>query len=290
MIYGNHASYLQEWLEFHLLVGVERFFLYDNDSTDEHHDLLRPYLEEGIATLTAWPGRSRPGYDHQAAAYNHCLDAHRGDARWIAFIDVDEFLFSPEGRPVPQVLSEYESYPGVGVNQALFATSGHETRPEGLVIENYPFRTARSNPTVNWIKSIVNPMQAVFWHGAHACEYRTGFAVDVHGRPIDGVSTPDVWHTQSYSTEKLRINHYFTKSADEYKAKLARPRVDTGEVREFQGTDWLRRMEARHQRDEAILTYLPALKGALRRRARQTGRDEAESQGTESAITETKAP
>ena len=32
-IYRDDAEYLPEWIEFHRLVGVERFFLYDNGST-----------------------------------------------------------------------------------------------------------------------------------------------------------------------------------------------------------------------------------------------------------------
>ena len=35
-IYRNEAPYLREWIEFHRLVGVERFFLYNNESTDDH--------------------------------------------------------------------------------------------------------------------------------------------------------------------------------------------------------------------------------------------------------------
>jgi hypothetical protein len=33
-IFKDEASYLPEWFEFHRLVGVERFFLYDNGSSD----------------------------------------------------------------------------------------------------------------------------------------------------------------------------------------------------------------------------------------------------------------
>jgi hypothetical protein len=32
-IYRDDAAYLTEWIEFHLLMGVERFFLYDEGST-----------------------------------------------------------------------------------------------------------------------------------------------------------------------------------------------------------------------------------------------------------------
>ena len=46
-IYKNEARYLAEWLEFHLLAGVEHFFLYNNDSTDDHREVLAPYLRAG---------------------------------------------------------------------------------------------------------------------------------------------------------------------------------------------------------------------------------------------------
>ena len=88
LIYKNHASFLREWLEFHMLVGVERFYLYDNGSTDDHEEVLAPYIEEGIVLLHQWPGAQR-----QFAAFDHCVETYRNDARWIAFIDVDEFLF-----------------------------------------------------------------------------------------------------------------------------------------------------------------------------------------------------
>ena len=53
-IYRNEAPYLREWIEFHKLVGVERFFLYNNESTDDHRAVLAPYVEAGIvASLTS---------------------------------------------------------------------------------------------------------------------------------------------------------------------------------------------------------------------------------------------
>ena len=43
-IYRDEAPYLAEWIEFHRLVGVERFFLYDHMSQDHHLEVLAPYL------------------------------------------------------------------------------------------------------------------------------------------------------------------------------------------------------------------------------------------------------
>ena len=99
-------------MEFHRLVGVERFLLYNNFSEDHHREVLAPYVEEGIVTVRDWPVLD--GRVGQIAAYNDCLRWHRHDSRWIAFIDLDEFFFSPSGEPLPAVLADYEQWPARG--------------------------------------------------------------------------------------------------------------------------------------------------------------------------------
>ena len=64
-------------------------------------------------------------------AYDDCLAEHRDDARWIAFIDLDEFLFSPDRPSAAGVLRDYEQWPGVGVNWAMFGPSGHRPGRRG---------------------------------------------------------------------------------------------------------------------------------------------------------------
>ena len=36
----NEAPYIKEWIEYHKLVGVERFYFYDNGSTDNTREVL----------------------------------------------------------------------------------------------------------------------------------------------------------------------------------------------------------------------------------------------------------
>jgi len=250
--YRDGEEYLPEWIEFHRLVGVERFFLYDNGSTGNHLEVLAPYLEDGIVLVHEWPGVAR-----QHAAYEDCIHRHREDADWIAFIDVDEFLFSPGGRTVTERLREFEVYPAVGVNQAVFGTSGHVARPEGLVIENYLYRRQAH---ARWIKSIVQPARTVSNIGAHTFVYEGGAqAVDALKRPLAGHLT------ESTTLRGLRINHYYTKSLDEYRTKRATPRPDTGELREPIDFDRMVEFERRYVRDERILIYLDDLKQALSR-------------------------
>ena len=152
MTYRDEAPYLREWIEFHQLVGVERFFLYD---TGEHGRARRG---TGLTSIAA-SSRSRSGMA-RAGRTRQSTTASRPTpmSRWIVFIDADEFLFSPVGRPLPDVLLDFEEFPGVGVNRAQFATSGHVSKPNGLVIENYIYRFV--DGAAKWVKCIVQPARA----------------------------------------------------------------------------------------------------------------------------------
>jgi hypothetical protein len=272
LMYRNEADHLAEWIEFHKLVGVERFFLYDNESDDHHLEVVAPYLEEGTAVRHAWPGPTSTRIEVstlQARAYDHCISAHRAEARWIAFIDADEFLFSPTGRPVSEILADYERWPGVVVNWAPFGMSGHATRAPGLVIENYTGRfegepaelrrmgmPARASQV---FKSIVDPAAVLHCENLHAWQYARGAAVDEHGYPV---SSKRIF-TKSTSYERIRINHYFARSEADVRAKYA---IRSGTGGAPPGAGELQDMHP-GVRDETILVYLPQVREALRRRS-----------------------
>jgi len=246
---GYDAPYLLEWLEFHRMVGVERLFLYNNGDRDAQRALLEPYVEEGLVVLYDWT-ISPP----LVPAFNHCLRTHRYDARWIAFIDTDEFLFSPARRPLPDVLTEYERWPGVGVNGANFGPSGHREQPAGLVVENYIQRLGRLA-----IKSIVDPVRTTDCPNPHFFQYANGWAVDENEYPIIGPTTRYV------SFSRLKVNHYYTKSEVEFGAKWARgradvvaPRGDAGLAQAVMST-----LARFGQTDREILGYVPELRARL---------------------------
>jgi hypothetical protein len=253
-IYRDEAPYLAEWVEFHRLVGVERFFLYDNGSVDDHRASLAPYLEEGVVTLHSWPR-----YPGQLQAYEHCAFHYRDDARWVAFLDLDEFLFAPAAAPVPDVLREYEDFAAVAVNWAVFGNSGHETKPDGLVTESYLWRVHDDGEPNRLVKTIADPRHITRCRNPHYFFYEEGrYAVDERRRPVPFA------RSESPSFERLRINHYFTRSDEEFLRKLRKGKADQLVGRPH-GIAHYREMgpERNQVRDEAILAYLPRLRKAL---------------------------
>ena len=177
-------------------------------------------------------GLSIPG---RHVAYERCLKKRRQEARWIAFLDIDEFLFSPLGRPVPELVGEFEQYPGIGVNLSPFGTSGHETEPDGLVIENFS-RRSKDEETQPTIKSIVNPLSAIHCWGAHSFLY-LGWLREYQGatfdEPVWGLvqAVSELRHpidlqlhdrTPELSYSLLRVNHYCAKSRSGFSGERRR--------------------------------------------------------------------
>jgi len=82
-----------------------------------------------------------PVRNPQIPTYDTCLEDHRHHARWLAFIDVDEFLHpADDAQVLRDVLEKYHDFGGVVVPWTLMGSSHHVAAPSGLVIENYLHR------------------------------------------------------------------------------------------------------------------------------------------------------
>ena len=202
---------LPEWLDFHRGVGVEHFYLYDNGSTD---GTLGYFEEAQFADVSLF----NTDMDMcQMACYFNALHAFTDQSRWMAFIDLDEFLFSPKG-DLKTTLEDYGQFPGIAVNEVFFGSNGHVSRPAGGVLKNY---TRRRSAVDKHIKSICQPGATLCSaHNPHSFIYTQGTAVNERKQPCGGP------FNEPGSADILRINHYWVKSKEEYEVKLTRGRAD----------------------------------------------------------------
>lgn len=132
-IFKNEGKFLDEWIQYHLVIGIDHFYLYNNNSDDNYLEILQPYIEKGIVDLIEWP------FEHsQMDAYEDCYKKHKDDTNWITFIDVDEFICPIATDNIKSWLSSYINYPGVAVYWKQFGSTGklyHDNTK--LVIEQY---------------------------------------------------------------------------------------------------------------------------------------------------------
>lgn len=211
----NEGPYFKEWLEWHLGKGVEKFYIYDNESTDGTRELLEPYIRSGIVDYKYWPGHRQ-----QLAAYDDCLENNRLSSRWMAFIDLDEFIVPVRDASIPEFLKGLESFAAVEINWLVYGSGGRKDKTPGTMMERFRFHSKPEHYLNRHVKSIVNPRRVFTMIGCHEVARISGDTADSHGQPVRRH-----FREREPQQDVIRINHYAVRSYEEFIEKQARGRA-----------------------------------------------------------------
>lgn len=211
----NEGPYFKEWIEWHLSKGVDKFYIYDNESTDCTKEVLAPYIESGVVEYTYFPGHKM-----QLTAYDNCFEKHRIDTRWIALIDLDEFIVPVKDYSIPEFLHRFEAFPAVEINWLVYGSGGMKKKMPGTMMERFKCHSQFNHILNRHVKSIVNPRRIFNMIGCHEAACISGHAADSHGNPIR-----KNFRDREPQQDVIRINHYAVRSYEEFVEKQARGRA-----------------------------------------------------------------
>jgi hypothetical protein len=220
-IQRNRAQWLQEWVAFHYLVGFRKFYIYLHLCSDNSKEVLEKLSTNfDIRIIDVDPHLESP----QLKCYQSAYEDYGNEVEWMAFIDGDEFLFSPSDQSIAKTLEKYlknKNLSAIGVYWACFGSGGHIKEPHGLIIENYKRRAADGYENNRHIKSIVKTRQSpVFLKGPHLFSTPLG-TFDENLRLIE-----KGWTDYEPTYKNFRINHYVTQSREfflNFKSKVIPP-------------------------------------------------------------------
>lgn len=225
---------LEEWVSYHLALGVGRIYLYDNNSTRvQVIPMIHRFITSGqvvyrylsdplpLPLRSGDPPRSK---NKQAHVYKQCIHRFKENHEFMGFIDADEYIVvkNPADTLI-SILERYTNYGGLTLNWMVFGTSGHVTRPPGGLLQNY----YKCHPHRN-VKSIVNTKYVIdIGADPHHFTYMNGyFAVDVNFTIVPLYANPWEGDVPNYLYETIYINHYELKSKEDYLLKVQRGRAD----------------------------------------------------------------
>jgi len=222
----NEGHNFREWIEYHKLVGVEKFYIYDNESTDNTKEVLKPYIEQGLVEYTYFPGKKK-----QIPAYLDCFNRHKFDTKWIALIDLDEFIVPMDCESIPEILRRLPSNATqLCIGWIVYGDSGHEKMHNGLVLEAFKYNWGKPHFCG---KIIVNPRDIAV-AGAHKSIMINGKTVDENGNVIKSSQWVKGRRLKgNFTIDKIRINHYQIKSWEEYSQKYNRGAVGSGNYKKY---------------------------------------------------------
>ena len=219
----NEGPYFKEWIEWHRAHGVEKFYIYDNESTDCTKDVLAPYVESGLVEYNDWPGQKQ-----QLPAYDDCFERHRLETRWLAVLDLDEFIVPIEDKTIPDFLRRMEKFSVVEINWLVYGSGGAKKHKPGDVMERFKKHSLPEHKLNTHVKSIVDPRRVCTMVGCHEAARISGRAADSHGVPLK-----KGFRDRKPQQDVIRINHYAVKSYEEFLEKRARGRARINTLRDF---------------------------------------------------------
>lgn len=197
----NEDNYIEEWVQYHLYLGFDHVFIYEND--------WRCSITSPLITKIPFDG-----IGNQENAYNHFLKSYRNKYDWVAFFDVDEFLVLKKHEDIKVFLKDYYDYNGVAINWYFF---GDNNLSE--IDENYSLLqrfTKRQKYMDIHVKCIVRTSVDDTYniHNFHKVS-----VVDTKKNTVIGPFNLNL------SDDVAQINHYFTKTIKEWEHKKIRGRA-----------------------------------------------------------------
>ena len=225
-IVKDEAHYISEWIAFHANLGVRTIYVYDNGSTDETVALVQDQSFQADVRVIPWMNFGRH-IRVQTAAYNHAVANFGSQYRWMMFLDIDEFVFPKHGKDLNETMAAYDGRPAISFPWQMFGPAGHKRRPDALVIDAYRERAefppgGDAVSLLNY-KTIADP-KAIRWAHTHYCELwdDDGAMFNDAGRRF---WRSDRFNPEHATAERIQLNHYFTRSYEEFEQKIAKRRV-----------------------------------------------------------------
>ncbi len=204
----NENENLVEWINHYLDLGVEKIWIYDNNSSFPIKDYLGLEFDKSEVEVIEWNDEE---YKSQSRAYYHCAKANL-NFDFIGFFDIDEYLQLANHKTISDYFNELE------FKQVTFHALGVYWRFYG---NNPPFETKQPIESYkSWIgdrhiKSFVKPEVLKSFPDPHKAEIYIGRYIDENGAtitsPIGTHTSNDIW-----------IKHIFTRSREEFAQKIIR--------------------------------------------------------------------
>ena len=257
-MFQNEAPFLKEWIEYHRMLGVEHFYLYNNSSTDDFHAVLDPYVKAKIVELKDWPSPADKDWTpYQHSAIWDAITISKDKTKWLAMIDIDEFIVPHYTESLIQFLKPYDKMPGIAgvvINWQMFGTSGVWEIPDNmLMIECLTHKAIKTWGHNQNQKSIVKPKYCN-GHWIHYGNFIPGWG---HRQSLNCGPWPHI--------DEIQVNHYWLRN-EKWMREVKAPRRAR-----YEGAEWSEAViqsyieQTSTDIDISIQRFVPALKQRLKK-------------------------
>lgn len=209
----DEQQYLDEWIQWHLNKEIDVIDIYEDFTSTSHKDICSKYENVYLHSITELLDESHANnQSRQLLSAQAYLDKNIHDLDWCFVIDVDEFIENTN--PIKQILTQYDSEKSIVLNNKVYNANGYLITPHTSVVDSYK----------NWVDP--NNIESFSLVQHFKC------CINMHGDKLlknihmtySPITTLGDENILNATYDLMWINHYFTKSWEEWKNTFKRGR------------------------------------------------------------------
>ena len=156
----NVARFIVDWVRYHRRMGVDHFYIFDNNSSDMHE--LPSELPD--VEFIPWPWKRS-----QRAAYTYGSAILESRCRWVVYNDVDEYLWPKRNSTFADAVRSVDKSNVAAIQVKSMTMTAPELRVcnNGTVPERYLYRQAEEIMWERNPKTVARPGMVVRLHRIH---------------------------------------------------------------------------------------------------------------------------
>lgn len=230
-IVKNEHCYLDEWLYYHINLGIDEIYVFDDVGSDSHKEICNKYknvTHKGILEIypqvrhnsiiknkinhTAYLG-------YQLMFMCDCISyiKNNSDINWLSNIDIDEFItLENEKDSIKEVLNCYLSYEILILQWLNYNANGNIEKPEGGVLDVY------NKTCIPYFGKTMDPRASCkMFFNLNICKLdNLDLTIHIPKSTYNYCKTNYSRDLYTLSYNRLYIRHYITKSFREWCEKL----------------------------------------------------------------------
>ncbi|AQS83698.1 hypothetical protein A0U92_01725 [Acetobacter aceti] len=209
----NEIQDIAGWISWHLALGVDKIFIYDDHSTDGTFEFLKIVSEVYNIELHRTNTQAIADfYYRQTTSYEEACWKARGNYDWIMCLDGDEYVSLEKANSLSEFLEDFSDFNGVVLNWRFYGSSGRVLRPRIPAYEAY---TAHCKPDFKDCeigKVFIRPEDYTFtYENPHYFRLHDERYANAVGHPV-----PSPINTKDIVWAGACVNHYLVRSMEHY--------------------------------------------------------------------------
>ena len=205
----DENDYIAEWIRYHIEeLGFEHFYIYDNESSVPVKEYLESACFSYLDRITFLEWKTSRNTQHDS--HTDFLQRYARETRWFLAADPDEYVVVKyKGKELKEFLEENRYYSAVECIWHYFNANGQEKKMPGTDMERFTTET-------DWD-----------YGKGHGKFFAQSNRIDgiYNYAPYVRLDTEILTGEESTAGQYFQLNHYYTRSYEEWMKKIDRGTV-----------------------------------------------------------------